>query len=277
MPNLGWFDARDLARTGKAIRRETWRKWLVRGVALWYVVEEDDDGFAQALVVLNSEFGAADFIATDWTDAAWSGGAPPPTGVAATAPRLAGGRTFGTRDNPPAPSSIFQPSGSAGSEYPRPMYAHHAPSGQPVHAAVELLPMEALNRPITVYARVSILGGPPADHGNMSIRANELQWTLDPANSFNGYQTGPFWPGFSRLFAFPNITIASGQTCIATLEYTYTGFPLYRVDDLIVTAFEPPQLYGLAHDPLASRRLDDRWDELTPAELVGGLAASSLT
>jgi hypothetical protein len=113
---LNWFQARALARQGSAIRREAWRKWLLRPVYTWFIHETAypnevivvpkggsvvapivppppiiwwnnavagesavaTTGVAVRRVVQNYDFGSAEFLAWDWTDEPWDGGSFPP-------------------------------------------------------------------------------------------------------------------------------------------------------------------------------------------------------
>ncbi|MEI9898420.1 MAG: hypothetical protein WDN28_32325 [Chthoniobacter sp.] len=73
MKNLNWFQARDLAQTkGRAVRREAWRKWLYYTPwYLWFIAQTDASSVQHRWVVKNGDFGAAEFLAIDWTDEPW--------------------------------------------------------------------------------------------------------------------------------------------------------------------------------------------------------------
>lgn len=78
MRNLTWFQARDLAQKfGRLVRRDEWRRWQsYTGTFLWFGFVPADPT-ADPVVptdwhVLNAEdFGAAEFLASDWTDEHW--------------------------------------------------------------------------------------------------------------------------------------------------------------------------------------------------------------
>lgn len=242
MPNnLAWFEARDLARSGKAIRREAWRVWMVRGVALWFSAETVD-GVTSLFVMEQGSFGSADFLATDWTDTAWDGGGPPPTGVAALWPIHGGARNFGTIANPPGAHSVFQPAGAGGSESPRPTYTHTPPGGQVPVLTAQVLPFSATNTPVAIRVRLSIMGGPPGV-GTFSVQVNE-----------ETAQTGVAWPGFDEEFEFPGIVVEPGGTVHVTASYT-NGVDTYTAVGSLDAAAEPEAGAGL--------------EQLTPSELVG--------
>lgn len=136
--NLTWFQARDLAKTGVAIRRAAWERWLVRGLALWFTSATASDGTAIYHVVTTEEMTAADFMALDWTTDLWAVGVPVPVGVDTTtgstpASAPAGPSvgavgtdgatppitpfttaTFGTSSNPPGPGAKNPPAPSGG-------------------------------------------------------------------------------------------------------------------------------------------------------------------
>ena len=79
MKNLDWFQARTLARSGTAVRRDAWRKWLTFESYVWLITQpvwleqEYDRRVAQQW-----DFGAGEFLANDWTDEPWDGGPQPP-------------------------------------------------------------------------------------------------------------------------------------------------------------------------------------------------------
>ena len=79
MKNLDWFQARTLARSGTAVRRDAWRKWLTFESYVWLITQpvwleqEYDRRVAQQW-----DFGADEFLANDWTDEPWDGGPQPP-------------------------------------------------------------------------------------------------------------------------------------------------------------------------------------------------------
>ena len=75
MKNLDWFQARTLARSGTAVRRDAWRKWLTFESYVWLITQpvwleqEYDRRVAQQW-----DFGAGEFLANDWTDEPWEAG-----------------------------------------------------------------------------------------------------------------------------------------------------------------------------------------------------------
>ncbi len=77
MRNLDWFQARELAmRRGRKVRREDWRRWIFyTPYYLWFshlpATTGEDAAPEQFHVVRNSEYGAPEFLAVDWTDEPW--------------------------------------------------------------------------------------------------------------------------------------------------------------------------------------------------------------
>ena len=199
--NLGWFDARALARQGKAIRRSAWNYWLVRGLAVWHKVSYDTDGNPVKHPVRAADFGANEFLATDWTDAAFDSGALP-TGVVTT-PANPGAGNFGSDGNPPGDGSLFHLAGAASDENPRPAYTHTPPVGQtPVVNAV-ILPFDTTNAQVDVQVRLSIIGGQPRV-GNYSLQ-------LDANDDFPAL-TGLAWPGFEEILTISGYVIQPGSS-----------------------------------------------------------------
>ena len=68
---LDWFAARDLAHSAKYVRRSGWRQWLFYYQSLWRISLTVGDQ-ENTHVVLASDFGSNEFLATDWTDEAWT-------------------------------------------------------------------------------------------------------------------------------------------------------------------------------------------------------------
>jgi hypothetical protein len=72
--NLNWFQARSLARNGRNIRREAWRRWLrfSRSTYLWFIYTPPSADVAEEThVVINVDFTDFEFLANDWTDEPW--------------------------------------------------------------------------------------------------------------------------------------------------------------------------------------------------------------
>ena len=79
MKNLDWFQARSVARSGKAVRREQWRKWLTVESYVWLITQPAwDTQLADRRVAQQWDFGADEFLAHDWTDETWPDGPQPP-------------------------------------------------------------------------------------------------------------------------------------------------------------------------------------------------------
>ncbi len=79
MKNLDWFQARSIAREGRAVRRELWRKWLTFEHYVWLITQPVwETQLADRRVVQQWDFGAEEFMARDWTDEPWPNGPQPP-------------------------------------------------------------------------------------------------------------------------------------------------------------------------------------------------------
>ena len=79
MKNLNWFQARSIALGGRAVRRELWRKWLTVEHYVWLIAQPVwETQLADRRVVQQSDFGAEEFMAHDWTDEPWPNGPQPP-------------------------------------------------------------------------------------------------------------------------------------------------------------------------------------------------------
>ena len=65
MTGLDWFQARTLARSGTAVRRDAWRKWLTFESYVWLITQPvwETQPFDRR-VVQQWDFGAAEFLAT---------------------------------------------------------------------------------------------------------------------------------------------------------------------------------------------------------------------
>lgn len=250
MKNLTWFQARALARQGKAIRREAWRKWLTRTVALWWL-DRKLDGTEQRHVVINSEFKAAEFMAKDWTDEPWDA-TPAPTPTDPLPPAAPGGGSWGTIPNPPDPISIYQPpgpgGGGGGSTPPGDPSDRSCPDGYHLStdgrscvkdAGGDKTPNINVDIPAPddskfsnfdggqhcfrhagddgsprtldeIFVSVSITGGPPGV-GTLHV---ELQGHT---------QLGTGWPGMNQDFSFSSISYTPGSSITATVNYTING------------------------------------------------------
>ncbi len=229
--NLSWFEARDLARTGRAIRRDAWRRWITFGPALAFTERIDEDGDALRYVVLNEEFRAAEFLAHDWTDEPWPDGPPeppprPPRGGGGGFRSGGGSRRWGGPTNPPGPGSFFvlEPGGDGGGgggNHP----PHNPPVAQVPTVTVVLTTPDDLpacydildDEPATVriHAQVSIAGGPPGV-GTLSVEIGAEE------------QLGTGWPGMNKGYEFAAVTFALGGTITCDVTYiinavTYTG------------------------------------------------------
>jgi len=224
---LDWFAARDLARTGKAIRRAGWSRWLVRGPALWYSVTFDTDGTPLVYMLAAGEFTSSEFMATDWTDTQFDDNAPP-TGTVLP-PITQGSRTFGTDDNPPGPTSVFHLTGSVADENPRPHFTHTAPAGQVPVVYADVVRYDFVNQETTVFVRLAIMGGPPGV-GTFSVQLD----TQTPV-------TGTAWPGFDYIIEFPGFVVVPGATLTVTATYTNT-----------VSTYSVTTLLGVSDDPFIS-------------------------
>ncbi len=79
MTGLDWFQARTLARSGTAVRRDAWRKWLTFESYVWLITQPmwETQPFDRR-VVQQWDFGSAEFFAHDWTDEVWPDGPQPP-------------------------------------------------------------------------------------------------------------------------------------------------------------------------------------------------------
>jgi len=79
MTGLDWFQARTLARSGTAVRRDAWRKWLTFESYVWLITQPvwEEQPYDRR-VVQQWDFGANEFRASDWTDEPWPGGPQPP-------------------------------------------------------------------------------------------------------------------------------------------------------------------------------------------------------
>jgi len=77
MKNLDWFTARKFMRQGAYFRRVQWRKWLFYSRYVWSI-SQTVEGMTVTHVVLNSDFGKDEFLATDWTDEPWDAALPNP-------------------------------------------------------------------------------------------------------------------------------------------------------------------------------------------------------
>ncbi len=84
MKNLDWFQAHRVARRGRPIRREEWRKWLTYE-GIWPITQPQIESTsnepgqeARRAVAQNFDFASAEFNASDWTDEPWNGGVRPP-------------------------------------------------------------------------------------------------------------------------------------------------------------------------------------------------------
>jgi hypothetical protein len=96
MKDLNWFQARDLAEQGRAIRRDGWTYWLIKRFFVWIITEVDSDtGVEVRHVVQNTDFRDSEFLAKDWTDEPWSGATYPPCATPGPATDLAPNSTGG--------------------------------------------------------------------------------------------------------------------------------------------------------------------------------------
>ncbi len=123
MNGLNWFQARDLAIAGHAIRRSTWSKWILKRGNSWFV-SDSGSGVEVRRVVQNSDFGRSEFEAKDWTDEAWDGGSYPPCTLvppsSAPAPSSTGGQGSWTQNGAPCDANgnipvVSTPISSSGS------------------------------------------------------------------------------------------------------------------------------------------------------------------
>ncbi len=264
MKNLTWFEARDLALAGRAVRREAWRMWLTFGTALWFIDRADaDTGEALHYVVHartdevpDGGFGSEEFLAGDWTDEAWDGGGEPPvaawaeeggagsggtggsgsTGGSGGRPRFVPGsrpRSFGTAENPPDPTSIYQLAGGGGgggsAVRPRAVPPHTPPVAQIPVVTVTFFTLpddlpgvdpashtypafdSMTDTPVTLRVEVSVAGG-PAMLGLISVEI-----------AGGTPQLGTAWPGYRRGFSFTGITAAPAASVTCTATYTVDG------------------------------------------------------
>lgn len=79
MKALDWFQARSVARAGTAVRRDAWRKWLTFESYVWLITQPAwETQLADRRVAQQWDFGAEEFMATDWTDEPWPDGPQPP-------------------------------------------------------------------------------------------------------------------------------------------------------------------------------------------------------
>lgn len=72
---LTWTQAKELADSGKAIRRHAWTKWIWLAVPLLWKIRYYEGSEVVERLVRAGEFGAAEFDAVDWTDDAIGGDA----------------------------------------------------------------------------------------------------------------------------------------------------------------------------------------------------------
>jgi hypothetical protein len=239
--NLDWHQAFVVAQKRIAVRRAGWRKWLLYEGTLWHIYTPST-GAGEQHVVRNTEFGADEFLATDWTDEPWAvedGGAPsdPPPGAERPTPEgtlpppsRPGG---GWRDtgNPSPPEAVNPPPagggdtggdhGSSGDDTPPTPGPDASPSGDPtitvvVHAIDELRGCYGLidEEPDTVRmaVEVTIAGGTPGV-GTLSVVLGGVT------------KLGTGWPGMNQTFEYPSVTFALGGTVTATVTYTKGGTP----------------------------------------------------
>ena len=236
--NLNWFQGRAIARTGKAIRRDAWRKWLTKGFALWFLDRDDPTDGHFHYVVPQSEFGSAEFLASDWTDEPWS---DPVTGVPVTPPSGyvpppvsdpgggGGGPPVGDPGGPGDGGGTWGPVGGGGGPggpggtTPRPHPTHTPPSDQtpvvtvrfirsaPDYAGLRCF-MTGPTSPLTMYWEVTVMGGPPGV-GTLSVVCQ------------GHTQLGTAFPGYSRVWEFTGIAVDAASAIDCTAEYTINGTP----------------------------------------------------
>jgi hypothetical protein len=273
--NLTWFEARALARQGKAIRRESWTKWLVRGPALWYISTVDEDDVETRTVVLPGDFKVADFMANDWTDAALAGGGTPPEGTPWTG-REGGAGNFGSLTNLPHVTSLFQPNAAGAGSYetPRPEYAHNPPAGNPYGLSIEIVEPITLSvdgfYSTTIYARMAVTGGPALSTlGIVSV------YLLTDGGTAGFYTTGVSnaWSGLHKYITFPEQLVNAGDIVYIRALANMGGF-IEVFDQVQIPHPEPGfDLVGLDLAELLPADLD----ELTPWDLLStGFPISNL-
>lgn len=264
MKNLDWFQAEQLVQlTGRPVRREDWRKWLVRGFALWFIDRTDaDTGEQLHYVVPNGEFTAAEFTAQDWTDEPWDGtppppwppveppywppgGPPPPWWHGDHWPPLdGGGHSWGGPGNPPGGGSVVHPPfpppggggggdgpGGGGDEHPHPHPPHEPPAGQTPTITVTI--QEPDDSEFTDSFRPDghcFFGGSTSPR---TLAEMHLDYSImgGPAGvgtmtiELQGTTHGGMtgWPGKNDGDSFSDIHYTPGATVTATLSYTING------------------------------------------------------
>lgn len=251
--NMSWFQARILAYNPalrRPIRREAWRRWLVRGVALWKTSLLNEDGSHELHVArmgvmggVASEFTKADFLALDWTDEVWvvaglPGTYPPgSSGTPATTPQVPGGG--GSSPGSSGGAGAWTPvagrgqGGGGGGGGGSPSNGGPTPETSPAGApsiGVQIFPVSlpgvraeftpsacyyggfAIGDPprSTFVVEVSIAGG-PTGLGTMSV-------------TFNGStQLGTAWRGMNRGHEFLDVGAVPGGALTAEVSYTNGG------------------------------------------------------
>lgn len=211
--NLTWRQARGIARQGRAVRAEPWRRWLVFHAVsgTWWEIlpAAADDSYPQTTRIARSVsasggtpddanfiFAGADFDRRDWTDEPWDVASPPPVVAPADEPStdvLAG------RIPSPPPLRIVYPPGVPFSPIPGSggrVVPHNPPVAAPVITVsyqTDLVPegnaclLESQSddgETCLVIMTVSIAGGPAGVH-DLHV---QLGATVKPAvNGFAGY------------------------------------------------------------------------------------------
>lgn len=247
MKNLNWFQARTLARQGKGVRRDAWRRWLVFdafSLVFNEVVDAESEPnavrVAQSVSAGDAEtpplnlftYAREDFLGLDWTDEPWSGGnaapsVPPyelPAGTSGTSGTSGSARSDDWEDSfavSRSGGSSSSSSGGGGGARPR-----ARPNNAPAQAAVitityqtDLVPggnacllanQHDSGQECLVIMTVSITGGPA---GVFSLH---IQLGADTKPAESGHT------GYSADFLF-TVPVNPGGTLTPNVIYHPTG------------------------------------------------------
>ncbi len=245
MKNLNWFAARGFMRQGAYFRRVQWRKWLFFEHYVWSISQIVDSATVTH-VVLNSDFGKDEFLATDWTDEPWDTvipnpyPAPDPGTTGSSGNNGSGGS--GTGGSGSGGGGRWSPPGGGGGGS-----SSGGGSGRGGRGGITLITptiivsvTDTLDRAcfdssgvqnITLLVEVSIPTGPSGIY------------LLDCKISLQT-QLGTAYAGYDRSFQFDNVPVLPGSTLTATATVTingkrYTGSGTYTA----------PSLCGACHEP----------------------------
>lgn len=214
MKDLAWSQAYALAVGGLAVRRASWTTWLVLRRSLAFLGTAQSDR-----LVLNTDFGAADFFGLDWTDEPWAdasggvasqppAGALPRTPAAAVPPVAAAG--WSSPANPAGPTAVQPPPATIIGPEAAPASGGGGPPSRPPGAPAAGTPVVSVtlfSQPDDPAFRTdAVVGDGHSDNGH-------------PARCYTGSPLNPLSP-VPLVFT---VAITGGPAGIGTLDVEVMG------------------------------------------------------